>query len=66
MGELARRRGVAGGVGVAFARDGDVVYWIDGGPDAGVGPGGTFALKADDAVAYRRAPRGWLPMKPPR
>jgi hypothetical protein len=51
---------------VAFARDGDVVYWIDGGPGAGLGPGGTFALKADDAVAYRRAPRGWLPMKPPR
>ena len=47
---------------VAFARDGDIVYWIDSPSQAG----GTFALKADDAVAYRRAPRGWLPMRPPR
>jgi hypothetical protein len=36
-------------------------YWIDGGPDAEFRPGGTFALKADDAVAYRRAPRGLAP-----
>jgi hypothetical protein len=55
---------------VAFARDGDTVYWIDGGPGAeftpASQPGGAFALKADDAVAYGRLPRGWLRVAPPR
>jgi hypothetical protein len=54
---------------VAFARDADAAYWIDGGPgaefDATEQPGGTFALLADDAVAYRAVPRGWLPIRPP-
>jgi hypothetical protein len=43
---------------VAFAHDGDTAYFIDGGPGAEFNPlyqpGGAFALKADDAVAYRR------------
>jgi hypothetical protein len=55
---------------VAFARDGNTVYWIDGGPGADFDPtsqpGGAFALKADDAVAYGRLPRGWLFVPPPR
>ena len=55
---------------VAFAHDDTTAYFIDGGPgaryDATSQPGGTFALKADDAVAYRRMPSGWLPMLPPR
>jgi hypothetical protein len=40
---------------VAFAHDGDIAYYIESG-----------ALKADDAVAYRRMPRSWQPMRPPR
>ncbi len=55
---------------VAFAHDDTTAYFIDGGPgarfDATSQPGGTFALKADDAVAYRRMPSGWLPLLPPR
>jgi hypothetical protein len=55
---------------VAFAHDRGVAYFIDGGPGAQLDPtaqpGGAFALKADDAVAYRRMPRSWLPIPPPR
>lgn len=55
---------------VAFAHDGGSAYWIDGGPGAVSypenQPGGSFALKADDALAYGAVPRGWLPMQPPR
>jgi hypothetical protein len=55
---------------VAFAHAGGVAYFVDGGPGAefepAAQPGGTFALKADDAVAYSRMPRGWLPIRPPR
>ena len=55
---------------VAFAHDGGVAYFIDGGPGAEFEPtnqpGGAFALKADDAVAYSRLPRSWLPIGPPR
>ena len=40
---------------VAFAHDGGVAYYVEDG-----------ALKADDAVAYRRMPRSWQPMRPPR
>jgi hypothetical protein len=54
---------------VAFARDAGTAYWIDGGPGAEFDPqsqpGGTFALRADDAVSYRSVPRGWLPIPPP-
>jgi hypothetical protein len=55
---------------VAFAHAGGVAYYVDGGPGAEfeptAQPGGTFALKADDAVAYSRMPRSWLPIRPPR
>jgi hypothetical protein len=55
---------------VAFAHDGGIAYFIDGAPGAkfepNAQPGGTFALKADDAVAYSRRPRSWQPMRPPR
>jgi hypothetical protein len=55
---------------VAFAHDGGTAYFIDAGPGAEseptAQPGGTFALKADDAVSYRRMPRSWQPMRPPR
>jgi hypothetical protein len=55
---------------VAFARDFDIVYFIDAGPRAGFDPvwqpGGTFALMADYAPDYRRVPRSWLPIRPPR
>jgi hypothetical protein len=40
---------------VAFAHDDDVAYYVEEG-----------LLKADDAVAYRRMPRSWQPMPPPR
>jgi hypothetical protein len=46
---------------VAFAHDGGIAYFAPGAQ-----PGGTFALKADDAVAYSRRPRSWQPMRPPR
>ena len=55
---------------VAFARDGGTAYFIDGGPGAEfeptAQPGGAFALKADDAVGYRRMPRSWQTVRPPR
>ena len=55
---------------VAFAHDGRTAYFVDGGPGAEFHPtgqpGGTFALKADDAVAYSRMPRSWQPVRPPR
>jgi hypothetical protein len=55
---------------VDFARDFDIVYFIDAGPRAGFDPvwqpGGTFALMADYAPDYRRMPRSWLPIRPPR
>ena len=55
---------------VAFARDDDTAYFVDGGPGAAFDPvaqpGGAFALKADDAVGYRRMPRSWQPVRPPR
>ena len=54
----------------AFAHDGGIAYFVDGGPgaefDPAAQPGGTFALKADDAVAYSRRPRSWQPMPTPR
>lgn len=53
----------------AFAHDGDTAYWIDAGPgadfEAESQPGGTFPLRADDAVSYRAMPRGWLPIPAP-
>jgi hypothetical protein len=56
-------RGLTGGAvkasqptkAAAFASDGTTAYWIDD----------TFALKADDAVAYGRLPRNWLIVRPP-
>ena len=55
---------------VAFAASDSIAFYIDGGPGAGFDavsqPGGTFALKADDAVEYRRMPSSWQPMRPPR
>jgi hypothetical protein len=55
---------------VAFAHDGRSAFWIDGGPGAVSypenQPGGSFALRADDALTYGAVPRGWLPMRPPR
>lgn len=54
---------------VAFAHDEDTAYWIDAGPGAEFRPesqaGGTFALRADDAVSYRAGPRSWLAIPPP-
>ncbi len=54
---------------VAFAASGAVAVYIDGGPgarfDAFTQPGGTFPLKADNAVEYRRMPRSWQPLRPP-
>jgi hypothetical protein len=69
-------RGVSGPVrasrglrATAFAGDGRTAYWIDGGTRAVAyptnQPGGTFALQADDAVAYGALPSGWLWVRPP-
>jgi hypothetical protein len=55
---------------VAFAHAGGIAYFIDGGPGArfepNAQPGGSFALRADDAVAYSRRPGSWQPVRPPR
>jgi hypothetical protein len=54
---------------VAFAGTGSAAYFIDGGAgaefDAVSQPGGTFPLKVDDDVDYRRMPRSWQPVRPP-
>jgi hypothetical protein len=53
----------------AFAHDGATAFWIDAGAgadlDAESQPGGTFPLRADDAVSYRAMPRNWLPIPAP-
>ena len=74
FGAFARRGGGASQASaptkaVAFTASDAIAFYIDGGPgarfDAGTQPGGTFALKADDAVEYRRMPRSWQPIRPP-
>jgi hypothetical protein len=54
---------------VAFTAADAYVFYIDGGPgarfDATSQSGGTFLLKADDAVDHTPMRRSWQPMRPP-